>query len=108
VSILCLKRLYNSFVSREEAAMRRDTDPDYQLQRLSADLSNTAVWVEKLLITDPEIVGLAELADWLDDTAHLASSAASYAADLCHARESLKELGANHPSPDELGGAKQA
>ena len=89
--------------------MRRDTDPDYQLQQLAANLSNTAVWVEKLLITDHEIVGLTELADWLDDTAHLASSAASYAADLCHARESLKELGANHPSPDELGGgAKQA
>jgi hypothetical protein len=69
--------------------MRRDTDPDYQLQQLSADLT--------------------ELADWLDDIAHLASRTASYAADLCHARESLKELGANHPSPDELGGgAKQA
>ena len=89
MSILCLKKLYNSFVSREEAAMRRDTDPDYQLQRLSADL--------------------AELVDWLDDIDHLASRAASYAADLCRARESLKELGANHPSPDELGGgAKQA
>ena len=84
--------------------MRRDTDPDVQLQRLSADLSAAAVWVEKLLITDPEIVGLAELADCLDDTALLASRAASYAADLCHARESLKELGANHPSLDELGG----
>jgi hypothetical protein len=79
-----VKRQYSSFVSREEAAMRRDTDPDYQLHQLSADL--------------------AELADWLDDIDHIASMAASYAANLCRARESLKELEDNHPSPDELGG----
>jgi hypothetical protein len=64
--------------------MRRDTDPDYQLQQLSADL--------------------AELAGWLDDIDHLASRAASNAANLCRARERLKELEANHPSPDDLGG----
>jgi hypothetical protein len=63
--------------------MRRDTDPDHQLHQLSADL--------------------AELADWLDDIDHIASRAACYAANLCRARESSKELEDNHPSPDELG-----
>jgi hypothetical protein len=80
--------------------MRRDREPDYQLQQWAAELSRGAALAEKLLIADPELgrlAGLAELADRLDEAAHHAGRAAICATDLRHTREILNGLDPRHP-----------
>ena len=66
--------------------------PDYELQRLAAELSNRAAQVEKLMLINPELAeigALPELADDLDEVANRASMAARYAGYLRNARETL-------------------
>jgi hypothetical protein len=69
--------------------------PEYELQKLSAELYNWAGQVERLLSVDPELTkfaALAELADGLDELSRQASTAARCAGYLGNARGALAGL----------------
>ena len=69
--------------------------PEYELQQLTAELSNGAARMEKLMWIDPELTkfaALAELVDDLDELADRASMAANCAVYLRNARETVDEL----------------
>jgi hypothetical protein len=75
--------------------MKLGRTPDYELQILSAELYDWANRVERLMSVDPylaEIVGLAELADGIDELSRQVSTAAMSAGYLRNALETLADL----------------